>query len=294
MFLKNISRPVALGLVFVASFIMAMLLFPIFFLLALTPFESWPTNADAILSLTGEYWRFLVSLAYWHFDVDGKIWFVAIAAVWAALTVAFLAPITGRVQLLRHGRSLRSSVAVAVLMGSVICGLIMGALIEGVLVLITSTVDEVGGWHSPSTSGWHSPSTIIGSIAVIGAWIVGGAVWAYFLRRSASSRDPAGLDLLLRRILAGTAVELVLGLPIALLIRRRSECYCSTATFFNFAFGTAALLWICGPWSVLFLTRKARANWSRTACASCGYPRRSGGSECSECGQAFAAIDTAD
>lgn len=31
MFLKNISRPVALGLVFVTSFIIAMLLFPIFF-----------------------------------------------------------------------------------------------------------------------------------------------------------------------------------------------------------------------------------------------------------------------
>ncbi len=286
MFLKDISRPVALGLVFVASFIIAMLLFPIFCLLALAPFESWPTNADAILSLTGEYWRFLVSLAYWQFDVTGKIWLVAIAAVWATLTVAFLAPITGRVQLLQHGRSIRSSVAVAVLMGSVICGLIMGALFEGVLALMTSTEEEFHGLQRLSSS--------VGSIAVIGAWIVGGALWAIFLRRAGSSRNPAGLDLLLRRILAGTAVELVLGLPIALLIRRRSECYCSTATFFNFAFGTAALLWICGPWSVLFLTRKARANWSRTACAFCGYPRRSGGSECSECGQAFAAIDTAD
>ena len=286
MFLKNISRPVALGLVFVASFIIAMLLFPIFIWLAITPFESWPSTANATLSLTEDYWRFLVSLAYWQFDVTGKIWLVAIAAVWATLTVAFLAPITGRVRLLQHGRSLRSSVAVAVLMGSVICGLIMGALIEGVLALMTSTEEEFYALQRLSAIAVIS--------AVIGAWIVGGALWAFFLRRSASSRNPAGLDLLLRRILAGTAVELVLGLPIALLIRRRSECYCSTATFFNFAFGTAALLWICGPWSVLFLTRKARANWSRTACASCGYPRRSGGSECSECGQAFAAIDTAD
>ena len=286
MFLKNISRPVALGLVFVASFIIAMLLFPIFIWLAITPFESWPSTANATLSLTEDYWRFLVSLAYWQFDVTGKIWLVAIAAVWATLTVAFLAPITGRVQLLQHGRSLRSSVAVAVLMGSVICGLIMGALIEGVLALMTSTEEEFYALQRLSAIAVIS--------AVIGAWIVGGALWAFFLRRSASSRNPAGLDLLLRRILAGTAVELVLGLPIALLIRRRSECYCSTATFFNFAFGTAALLWICGPWSVLFLTRKARANWSRTACAFCGYPRRSGGSECSECGQAFATIDTAD
>ena len=286
MFLKNISRPVALGLVFVASFIIAMLLFPIFIWLAITPFESWPSTANATLSLTEDYWRFLVSLAYWQFDVTGKIWLVAIAAVWATLTVAFLAPITGRVQLLQHGRSLRSSVAVAVLMGSVICGLIMGALIEGVLALMTSTEEEFYALQRLSAIAVIS--------AVIGAWIVGGALWAIFLRRAGSSRNPAGLDLLLRRILAGTAVELVLGLPIALLIRRRSECYCSTATFFNFAFGTAALLWICGPWSVLFLTRKARANWSRTACASCGYPRRSGGSECSECGQAFAAIDTAD
>ena len=286
MFLKNISRPVALGLVFVASFIIAMLLFPIFIWLAITPFESWPSTANATLSLTEDYWRFLVSLAYWQFDVTGKIWLVAIAAVWATLTVAFLAPITGRVQLLQHGRSLRSSVAVAVLMGSVICGLIMGALFEGVLALMTSTEEEFHGLQRLSSS--------VGSIAVIGAWIVGGALWAIFLRRAGSSRNPAGLDLLLRRILAGTAVELVLGLPIALLIRRREDCVCGTMTFFNFMFGTAALLWICGPWSVLFLTRKARANWSRTACASCGYPRRSGGSECSECGQAFAAIDTAD
>ena len=288
MFLKNISRPVALGLVFVASFIVAVLLLPISLWLAATPFGSLPRNADGILHLAGEYWEYLVSLATWSWPSDQLviIGIVVPASVWAILTVAFLAPITGRVRLLQHGRSLRSSVAVAVLMGSVICGLIMGALFEGVLALMTSTEEEFHGLQRLSSS--------VGSIAVIGAWIVGGALWAIFLRRAGSSRNPAGLDLLLRRILAGTAVELVLGLPIALLIRRREDCVCGTMTFFNFMFGTAALLWICGPWSVLFLTRKARANWSRTACAFCGYPRRSGGSECSECGQAFAAIDTAD
>ena len=111
MFLKDISRPVALGLVFVTSFIVAVLLLPISLGLAFTASEGLPSNPN----LAEAYWGYLVSLATWSWPSDQLviIGIVVPASVWAILTVAFLAPITGRVRLLQHGRSLRSSVAVA-------------------------------------------------------------------------------------------------------------------------------------------------------------------------------------
>jgi hypothetical protein len=93
----------------------------------------------------------------------------------------------------------------------------------------------------------------------------------------------------MRALVAGTAVELALGLPIYALARKKYGCYCAMATFLNLVFGIAALLWMCGPWVVLLLTRRARANWLRAACRACGYPRRSGSAVCTECGCAWSA-----
>jgi hypothetical protein len=55
-------------------------------------------------------------------------------------------------------------------------------------------------------------------------------------------------------------------------------------SFWNLVFGLATLLWMCGPWAVLLLTRGERLQWARGACARCGYPRRTDAEVCTECG----------
>ena len=122
-------------------------------------------------------------------------------------------------------------------------------------------------------------------------WLGGGFAWYLLLGRAGSARDPARLDRFLRWILAGTCVEMTLGTTAYLVARRKTECYCALASFWSIVLGTMTLLWMCGPWIVLLLTRTERLAWARGACRQCGYPRRTDTEVCTECGARHAPSD---
>lgn len=187
-------------------------------------------------------------------------------------TTLFVAPVVGPLRLTTTGRPLRTSVIGAAILGGLISFLLLGAAIE--LPLRFATDVNVGD----ATLTW--PGTLI-------SWTVAGGVWAAVLWRVGRERDPAGLDRLFRQLLAATMLEVVLAVPIYLFARRKTSCYCSLHSFFALIGGAVTLCMLCGPWAVLFLTREARRGWQRGACPRCGYPRRSGSSQCSECGSLF-------
>jgi hypothetical protein len=86
-------------------------------------------------------------------------------------------------------------------------------------------------------------------------------------------------------LLAGTVVETVVVLPVDIMMRRRTECYCSTGTFYSLCLSAWALLWLCGPGAFLALTSRRRRAWAAEHCARCGYAKGpSPGERCSECG----------
>jgi predicted RNA-binding Zn-ribbon protein involved in translation (DUF1610 family) len=51
--------------------------------------------------------------------------------------------------------------------------------------------------------------------------------------------------------------------------------------------GSATLFLLCGPMLLLLRTYEARVQWMRSSCPKCGYPQRSRGDRCSECGHVF-------
>ena len=274
MILARRRRWLGLGLIFLAQVVVGVLIGPLAFLAPVLIEEGVPPVGE----MADAYGRYLVRVASfdWLTSGDGGWVIAAIIVCWAMTAVAFVSPVVGPVVRSPNGRSLRASVVAASLMGASIAALMFAAVVEGAIAVVSTdqaafqaVFNAVGAWV------W---------LGAAGVWIASGCVWMYLLRRAGRSRDPMLLDRLLRLVFAGTAVELVLGLPIYLLARKKYDCYCGMATFLNLVMGIAALCWLCGPWALLLATREARRSWNRGACLACGYPQRSGSQRCSECG----------
>lgn len=273
MILRGLSRPMGLLVVFAAAFAVAMVFGPLTLL---------PVLLEERKAIDGffRYLEYLVTLAWVDDLVRGEAWImVVIAALWAGLQAAFLSPIIGKPRLESQGRSLLPSVVSAALLGSVGCALLWASAVEGVVAAFST-----GHIDSSSTAGGIVRIAYLTALVV---WIGGGFVWFLLLSRAGSMRNPAGLDRFVRCLFAGTCVELVLGVAFYLSVRRKTDCYCAMASFWNLVFGLSTLLWMCGPWGVLLVTRGERLQWARSACTQCGYPRRTDATVCPECGAEF-------
>lgn len=276
MILARVPRWMALLVLFFGFAVLAILLTP----LALVPMLFFERPYAYVEFLERYYGGILRGEA---FDAVGEqLGFALLVAgmLWAMLAVLFLAPITGRIRTTTHTRSLLPSVIAAVILGALLCGVVASSLIELVLALETTDTQE----FESALSG----SLPLMTALMLGGWVVGGTACALCLRHLGKSRDPNNLERVLRVIFAGSVIELALGLPIYLIVRRRTNCECALASFGSIVLGVAALLWVCGPAVVLLLTRQARRGWLRAACPNCGYPRRTETSICSECGTALA------
>ncbi len=280
MLLARVRRPLALLYLFVGFTTVGFFFFFIAFLPSLF-FDSLSEYTQFV----GNYYRvpLLLSNPTLSFTAAQLGLFSAAVLMWAGLAVAFLAPITGKLQATSEPRSLLPSVIAAVIIGIVMFGIIASATYELLCAL-----------GSESTSDFEMMSSEVRmamTFVMLAAWAVGGAFCAMLFRRLGSTRDPTALDRMLRVLLAGSVIELALGLPMYLIIRKKSACECALASFWSLVLGIAALLWICGPAVLLLLTRDARRAWMRAACPNCGYPRRTSAMCCSECGADFTALN---
>jgi hypothetical protein len=94
---------------------------------------------------------------------------------------------------------------------------------------------------------------------------------------------------LYRTILAGTALELLVTLPVDVHVRKRQNCYCTTGTYCALTIGLFAALWCFGPGLVFLLLTRARQRRRLPGhCRACGLDvRQSPGSSCPDCGAAI-------
>ena len=118
-------------------------------------------------------------------------------------------------------------------------------------------------------------------------WLGFGLMWTLALARVGRDRHPDTITRFIRRLLAGTCVELAIAAPTYAVAMRRSDCWCSWASWFSIVGGVAILTVLCGPMLVLLWTREARLQWLRESCWKCGYPLRSASAACPECGAAI-------
>lgn len=214
-------------------------------------------------------------------DVSPERLTAAVAAALLALAqVAFVSPLVGPLRLSPTGASMRWTVIGAAVLVGALTYLICWSVIQAAETLAAAAQAEpaANSDRGVAATWWMRPA------ALIPGWFACGALWTWIMRRAIASRDPDTISRLARRLLAGTCVELVLALPLYLLVRKRTDCLCAIANFWSIVVGLLGLVWLCGPAGVLLLTQDARREWRKGSCGRCGYPLRSGGPRCSECG----------
>ena len=195
----------------------------------------------------------------------------------ACTQIAFLLPVfSKRLQITTQGRSLKWTVCAA--------GLVGGFLFTG---LILSLLELLMIWEP--AFAWSYDQNLDIPIMFVIFWISIGVCWLLWLpilfifaRRKGPRRLHEKIIVLL---LAGTVIETLVILPIDMMVRRRTNCYCGTGTFFAFCMSIWALLWLAGPGIVLAITAKRRRLIAETHCINCGYDKGpSPGPVCPECG----------
>lgn len=213
----------------------------------------------------------------------------AFPAIVVTLTqIAFVLPMLGSRPAMRpHGRSLMRTVAIS--------ALIAGALTTGLFFAIA----ELCGVFEPIVEGILNgevrdrlPPLVSDWFGALWPWlfiVLGWLVWTPLLltfssRRPASNRWSRWVFMLL----GGTAVETLIVVPIDVMVRRRTDCYCGSGSFFALVISMWALLWLTGPGVVIALTSKRRRLLRETHCERCGHAKGpSPGELCPECGHVW-------
>jgi hypothetical protein len=166
------------------------------------------------------------------------------------------------------------SVAIA---GAVSAALLLGAafaIMEGIEQVTRSDLLD-GAWHWP----------ILGSIAV--GWVVGTPlIWA-FIRRGPREGQLARLA---SRLFLGTVIETVAVIPLDVMVRRKTDCYCGEGTFWSLVLCGSAGFLMLGP-GVFFLVGRRRRRWLAGRCEVCEYDMSGcmDAERCPECGAGWRA-----
>ncbi len=173
---------------------------------------------------------------------------------------------------------------------SVLVGLVMAAVVAAALTvgLACGFLELLNLWegrieHLLAQRAWGWPITLP---LFVTSWILWSAVFVVFTRKK---RHAGLLGRLVTILLAGTVVEALAVIPIDIMVRRRTDCYCATGTFYALLIATLAAMWLSGPGvAILYLRRRRRM--AAVSCVHCGYPKGpSPGPLCPECGYAWEA-----
>ena len=154
--------------------------------------------------------------------------------------------------------------------------LLWGAAAAGVAGAIQ--LMPVGG---PALIDDRAARGIVASVVV--AWVIATPLLVTFVRRR--QRETA-LGRVAAWLFMGTVVEAVAVVPLDVMMRRKTDCFCDTGTFWALsACGTVGLFSL-GPAIVLPLVARRRRRWLAGRCDACGYdmtgtPRAE---RCPECG----------
>lgn len=217
-----------------------------------------------------------------------------------ALQLVLLWPVRKPV-LAPSGWPLRLSAALAALLGSLLAVGLFAAVAD-----IPWLVDKfgepppptrgnpflAGSTHPPN--GWRTEgeSPVFQSFWLTGlmlgvSWLILTPVFLAFLRRN---RPETGLARLAARLFTGTVVEAVAIIPLDVMVRRKSDCYCEHGTFWALVGCIGVGTVVAGPAAWLPILARRRKRWWRR-CQACGYDMRGlpKAERCPECGTGWRA-----
>ena len=210
---------------------------------------------------------------------DGDWWVVAgiLTIVAVGAQAVFVIPVIGkRPPKAPRSRSLKISLVIAAgVAGTLTLGLMFALAAFAEIVLEMSSDLDLNA----------SASEALVTAIFVGSWAFWSAVLLLFCRGIWADRM---LGRVVGLLIGGTLLEVLVVLPLDIMVRRRTDCYCFAGTLFALCIATVATLWLAGPGIVIALTSKKHRRWRELHCFRCGYAKGpSPGPCCPECGYAW-------
>jgi hypothetical protein len=162
----------------------------------------------------------------------------------------------------------------------VVCSLLIAGVWSGAVLSLMDVVWLAGGydWSRDNPDAW---------MWLLGPLLIGwAAATPLVVRFTKGGRREDRLGRIASRLFLGTVIEVVAIVPLDVMVRRKTDCYCGRGTFWAFlACGTAGLAAL-GPAVLLPLIARRRKRWYAGDCDACGYDMSGtmGAERCPECG----------
>ena len=204
-----------------------------------------------------------------------------IVAPWAfgllSLEAVILWPVRKPTPINEEGVSLALSLITA--------GLAIAAItIAGVFSLF-ELVDEWEPFTNLPGAGW------VLLVIMLGAWVVATPLLLSFSRRTNRDTFFARLS---SKLFLGTLVETVAIIPLDVMVRKRTDCYCGSGTAFALTLTGSVGLITMGPAIFVPLIARRRKRWWQSHCDACGYDMvgTMDAERCPECGAGWKTVST--
>lgn len=206
---------------------------------------------------------------------DADLW-VALAGfhlVAFGLQALLLEPTLRPVARRTRGTSILVSVGVAGVLAAVLAGALLFAVVDAFAL-------------------YEDPRSATAFFAVVtSAWIAGTLLFRSFVRRRPRASPEELIGSIARFLLVGTAFEALAQIPLDVLIRRRTECYCFSASIVGWSLCIGVGLVVFGPAVLLPVLVRRRAAWYAERCDTCGdrlavvaTDARTAAPRCARCG----------
>lgn len=145
-----------------------------------------------------------------------------------------------------------------------IAGMVCGLLIAGAVLYIFTLLYLFADLELTTSS---SPGVLLLLCVPLVGWIVATPILVRYAKRFPGD---SALDKIAKFLLGGTIIELAAIIPFDQLVRRKSDCYCATASFFSLIAAGSAGFIIFGPLVLLIIGRR-KARWMKGRCKQCEY-----------------------
>lgn len=230
-------------------------------------------------------------------EFKSLVWAFVSAVIFTGSQFLFLVPLATQPKAGGKPRSLRLQVVIAAFLG--------GALTVGFAMAVASVISTLflgveDEWSYPMAvysllwipniftveTKYLFDSLFLGSLGFI---LLSWSTWAFVLwhRVKINHHNPGYLGRIAGRLFAGSIIEFLLVIPLHIMVKKKTDCYCAAGTFGALVLSFMAGLWLFGPFVFMLVFWKKRP-WTKSHCKHCGYPRKvTTAQTCSECGKKF-------
>lgn len=172
----------------------------------------------------------------------------------------------------------------------VVAGVLAAFISSGIFVGLADLVAVIA-FDSTIEDLDHGEAHLAGVAIVLLGWIPWTLLIAAYTRNLWADRV---VGRAVKVLFAATGVEFILLIPIDVMVRRRTDCYCATGTFWGLVAAAVSVMVLAGPGLLLTTMGRRHRAWRRTHCARCAYPQGPApGPRCPECGHDWAASSAA-